>query len=160
MKFLFETLLLFSGAFKYVMSDGCEIVTTDSTYFRITCKIPSDRRSSFFENFQRNHFQCDLQNAELWIVCGDGALAHFIRNGGHRARILARLIENSGAAEFLLKPSHFPVKQNYISFNLHPAYVTSTVSTTTTTTTTATTTTKTSSLQQPCVCDKSPTHSV
>ena len=154
MKFLYETLfLLFCAAFKYVMSDGCEIVTTDSTYFRITCRIPSDRRSSFFDNFQRNHFQCDLQNAELWIVCGDGALAHFIRNGGHRARILVEKIFSN-----IEDPHVYLNHLNYISFNLFPTYGTSTVSTTTTTVTTSTTTsstTTTSSLQQPFVFDKS-----
>ena len=82
MKFLFETLFLLSAAFKYVLSDGCEVVTTDPNHFRIVCGIPNINQESIFENLRRNHFQCDLQNADLWIVCGDGALANYIQYGG------------------------------------------------------------------------------
>ena len=63
-----------------MVANGCELATRDQQYVRITCKLPKNFTLFDEQEFPRNHFRCSNQ-AELWVVCGDGQLGEIITGG-------------------------------------------------------------------------------
>ena len=62
-----------------------KLATRDQQYLRITCKLPQNFTLFDEQEFPRNHFQCSNQ-AELWVVCGDGQLRDIITGGTTQGR--------------------------------------------------------------------------
>ena len=82
---LFSKSFLFCLLLKQVVANGCELATRDQQYVRITCKLPKNFTLFDEQEFPRNHFRCSNQ-AELWVVCGDGQLRDIITGGTTQGR--------------------------------------------------------------------------
>ena len=82
---LFSKSFLFCFLLKQVVANGCELATRDQQYFRISCKLPKNFTLFDEQEFPRNHFRCSNQ-AELWVVCGDGQLRDIIMGSTRQRR--------------------------------------------------------------------------
>ena len=82
---LFSKSFLFCLLLKQVVANGCELATRDQQYLRITCKLPQNFSLFDEQEFPRNHFRCSNQ-AELWVVCGDGQLRDIIMGSTRQRR--------------------------------------------------------------------------
>ena len=95
---LFSKSFLFCLLLKQVVANGCELATRDQQYVRITCKLPKNFTLFDEQEFPRNHFRCSNQ-AELWVVCGDGQLREIITGGATQLQ---------GRDGFDVFPNHAP----------------------------------------------------
>ena len=85
MKLFSKSFFFFCFLLKQVVANGCELATRDQQYFRISCKLPKNFTLFDEQEFPRNHFRCSNQ-AELWVVCGDGQLRDIIMGSTRQRR--------------------------------------------------------------------------
>ena len=85
MKLFSKSFPFFLFLLKQVVANGCELATRDQQYFRISCKLPKNFTLFDEQEFPRNHFRCSNQ-AELWVVCGDGQLRDIIMGSTRQRR--------------------------------------------------------------------------